>query len=307
MASPSYYELLGVDPGVDQAEIKAAFRNEAKRNHPDAGGNPVLFHMIEEAYATLSDETRRASYDRNIGRVPAGDSFAGTAEEPTRTHRHFRQDESHDDYDPGEPTGQWNSGDWSDAHAGARNSDPWHGDEHAANWHDREPKAEPRPNFVNGPGHGPRYTSPSPLNERLRDMRNDRRFKWAAVGALGLWVIVAVFTGQQVVPGVDNMETLSTVIVLALAWVFGSIVLRVCGWLVLLIALWDAQVNGAAATETAFRIAFAACLWLAGHWLYAFRQGDWRSFIAEGSLGRLPGMLDPMWRWHKRQPADGGS
>lgn len=65
MRSP--YEVLGVDPGVDAAEIKAAYRRLAKQLHPDAHkGNPTTdarFQEVTAAYNLLKDAEGRRRYD----------------------------------------------------------------------------------------------------------------------------------------------------------------------------------------------------------------------------------------------------
>jgi molecular chaperone DnaJ len=60
-----YYEVLGVDRGATEADIKRAFRELARKHHPDV--NPTggeQFREINEAYAALSDREQRARYDR---------------------------------------------------------------------------------------------------------------------------------------------------------------------------------------------------------------------------------------------------
>jgi molecular chaperone DnaJ len=62
-----YYEVLGIDRGASQDEIRRAFRGLAKEYHPDVNKNPDAeskFKEINEAYAVLSDTDRRAAYDR---------------------------------------------------------------------------------------------------------------------------------------------------------------------------------------------------------------------------------------------------
>ena len=59
-----YYEILGVDRGASQDEIKKAFRKLAQKYHPDKpGGDEKKFKELSEAYAVLSDEKKRKQYD----------------------------------------------------------------------------------------------------------------------------------------------------------------------------------------------------------------------------------------------------
>lgn len=63
-----YYEVLGIDRGADEATIKKAYRQLAKKYHPDM--NPgdkeaeKKFKEASEAYAVLSDSQKRAQYDQ---------------------------------------------------------------------------------------------------------------------------------------------------------------------------------------------------------------------------------------------------
>ena len=63
-----YYQTLGVERSADQAAIKSAFRKLAMKYHPDR--NPgdaeaeAQFKACGEAYEVLSDEQKRAAYDR---------------------------------------------------------------------------------------------------------------------------------------------------------------------------------------------------------------------------------------------------
>ena len=63
-----YYEVLGVQKGASEPDIKKAYRKLAKENHPDL--NPgdkeaeARFMEINEAYEVLSDSDKRARYDQ---------------------------------------------------------------------------------------------------------------------------------------------------------------------------------------------------------------------------------------------------
>ncbi|NOX90174.1 MAG: J domain-containing protein [Calditrichaeota bacterium] len=64
-----YYKILGIKRDASQKEIKAAYRNLAKRHHPDMTGrnSDEQFKDIQEAYSTLSDPEKRSHYDTNLG------------------------------------------------------------------------------------------------------------------------------------------------------------------------------------------------------------------------------------------------
>jgi molecular chaperone DnaJ len=66
-----YYEVLGVDPDADEAELRRAWHRLAHRWHPDRAGAAAtaVFRMIASAYAVLSDPISRAAYDRRRGIV----------------------------------------------------------------------------------------------------------------------------------------------------------------------------------------------------------------------------------------------
>jgi curved DNA-binding protein len=58
-----YYQTLGVNRGASADEIKRAYRTAAMKHHPDRGGDANVFKQVQEAYATLSDDQKRAEYD----------------------------------------------------------------------------------------------------------------------------------------------------------------------------------------------------------------------------------------------------
>jgi molecular chaperone DnaJ len=62
-----YYEVLGVSRDASADEIKKAFRVKARTHHPDVNDSPEAeaeFKVIAAAYEVLSDDNRRATYDR---------------------------------------------------------------------------------------------------------------------------------------------------------------------------------------------------------------------------------------------------
>ena len=62
----SHYDLLGIKPGASTAEIKKAFREKAKKLHPDIAGavNAEEMRRLINAYEALSDLQRRFEYDK---------------------------------------------------------------------------------------------------------------------------------------------------------------------------------------------------------------------------------------------------
>ncbi|HEY9718182.1 MAG TPA: DnaJ domain-containing protein, partial [Trichormus sp.] len=66
MSKRDYYEVLGVSKDASSEEIKKAFRSRARSLHPDNkdSGDEAAFKELAEAYEVLSDQTKRATYDR---------------------------------------------------------------------------------------------------------------------------------------------------------------------------------------------------------------------------------------------------
>ena len=67
MEKRDYYEVLGVSKTATDSEIKSAFRRLAKKYHPDVCKEPDAaekFKEAQEAYAVLSDASKRQQYDQ---------------------------------------------------------------------------------------------------------------------------------------------------------------------------------------------------------------------------------------------------
>ena len=65
-AERDFYEVLGVERGASEAELKRAFRKLAQQTHPDVNqeaGADERFKEINQAYQVLSDPQRRQAYD----------------------------------------------------------------------------------------------------------------------------------------------------------------------------------------------------------------------------------------------------
>lgn len=73
-----YYSILGVAKNAQEEEVKKAYRNLAKKYHPDVnttGGelyepNTQKFRDVAEAYAVLSNKTLRLDYDMRNKNYP---------------------------------------------------------------------------------------------------------------------------------------------------------------------------------------------------------------------------------------------
>ena len=77
-----YYDVLGVARNVNQADLKKAYRRLAREFHPDVNNDPDAgerFKEISEAYEILSDDQKRAAYDRygHAGVQNDGPGFSG--------------------------------------------------------------------------------------------------------------------------------------------------------------------------------------------------------------------------------------
>jgi molecular chaperone DnaJ len=82
MSKRDYYEVLGVPKNASADDLKKAFRKLARQYHPDVNKEKdaeARFKEINEAYEILSDDQKRAAYDR-FGHAATSGGFGGGAE-----------------------------------------------------------------------------------------------------------------------------------------------------------------------------------------------------------------------------------
>lgn len=81
MANKDYYEVLGLQKGASDDEIKKAFRKQAIKYHPDKNqgdaGSEDKFKEVNEAYQVLSDPEKKARYDQYGTADPNAGGFNG--------------------------------------------------------------------------------------------------------------------------------------------------------------------------------------------------------------------------------------
>ncbi|MGM0853195.1 MAG: molecular chaperone DnaJ [Bacillota bacterium] len=82
MSKRDYYEVLGVGKDASKDEMKKAYRKLSKKYHPDINKEANAdekFKEISEAYEVLSDDQKRAQYDR-FGHTDPNQGFGGGAD-----------------------------------------------------------------------------------------------------------------------------------------------------------------------------------------------------------------------------------
>ncbi|KAK2701777.1 curved DNA-binding protein-like [Artemia franciscana] len=78
MQYKDYYDIMGVDRGVSQDDLKKTYRKLARKYHPDVSKEPDAekkFKDVGEAYEVLRDPEKRAAYDQLGANWKAGQDF----------------------------------------------------------------------------------------------------------------------------------------------------------------------------------------------------------------------------------------
>jgi curved DNA-binding protein len=100
VASQDYYEALGVSRDASEDDIRRAYRNLARKLHPDVNKEPGAedrFKEVSEAYEVLRDPDKRARYDRlganwRAGPDPSSGAGSGNGFDPGGGFRDVRVD-----------------------------------------------------------------------------------------------------------------------------------------------------------------------------------------------------------------------
>jgi hypothetical protein len=73
-----YYRVLGINEEASKEELDRAYRNAARKRHPDGGGSEEEMKTLNEAHDILSDAETRKAYDseRKPKHIPYGSSAA---------------------------------------------------------------------------------------------------------------------------------------------------------------------------------------------------------------------------------------
>ncbi len=69
----SAYEVLGVPPDASEEDLKRAYRRRMRQTHPDLGGDPEVFLLVQEAWAQVATAQLRTEHDRRRRSAPADD------------------------------------------------------------------------------------------------------------------------------------------------------------------------------------------------------------------------------------------
>mmetsp|Transcript_14700 Transcript_14700/g.27240 ORF Transcript_14700/g.27240 Transcript_14700/m.27240 type:complete len:209 (-) Transcript_14700:1703-2329(-) len=91
--STDYYRLLNIQRTASKIEVKQAYLTLAKKYHPDTPtGNEELFKSIAEAYAVLSDDSKRSAFDSSKTSTASDSSYRKSGPKPKRDERKVHEE-----------------------------------------------------------------------------------------------------------------------------------------------------------------------------------------------------------------------
>ncbi|AOR23471.1 J domain-containing protein [Clostridium taeniosporum] len=94
----NYYKILGISENANKDEIKKAFRNLAKKYHPDKNKDNAdaieMFQQINEAYEILSNELSREEYDKKLNQQNSNSENKNNSQKSqTKSKKNFNKDD----------------------------------------------------------------------------------------------------------------------------------------------------------------------------------------------------------------------
>lgn len=85
------YTWLGIEENATDEEIKKAWREAAKKHHPDRGGDEKTFQKMKSSYECLIDSGKRRKYDLKIKKVRLQERLRSTQEKAAAAFQTFWQ------------------------------------------------------------------------------------------------------------------------------------------------------------------------------------------------------------------------
>lgn len=94
-----YYQILKVGRTARPEEIKSAYRKLSRKYHPDNAGEQAKeqFEKVQEAYAVLGDEKKRAAYDGKLEEQAAGGQQRGSGQQPANQRQEHKNENNYKD------------------------------------------------------------------------------------------------------------------------------------------------------------------------------------------------------------------